>query len=110
MWIFINDAFLSIVADEGDKRRLLVRARKKGDIEAVFTVLRHRPEISHTPEHDYAYRAFIPKSIVARVVAKEVQSIDYTNFKNSVENEGRHNVYLQVWTAMKNWQASLTRR
>lgn len=108
MWIFINDAFLSIVADEGDRRRLLVRARKKGDIESVFP--REARAILHTPGNDYAYRAYIPRTVVARVMANETKSIDYPNFKNSVRDVGRHNIYLQVWTTMKHWQASLTRR
>lgn len=108
MWVFLNNSFLSIVADENSKERLLVRARIKGDIESVFP--REARAIMHTPGNDYAYRAYIPRTVVARAMANEVKSIDYPNFKNSVENEGRHNVYLQVWTAMKNWQASLTRR
>jgi hypothetical protein len=36
MGIFLNDAFLSIVDKDGDGTTLLVRARRKGDIERVF--------------------------------------------------------------------------
>ena len=36
MWIFQNDSFLSIVAHRDKPGMLLVRARKAGDIEAVF--------------------------------------------------------------------------
>jgi hypothetical protein len=36
MWIFLNDSFLSIVANRELAGVLLVRARKEGDIEAVF--------------------------------------------------------------------------
>ena len=36
MWIFLTDAFLSIVDKDGDGTTLLVRARRAGDIERVF--------------------------------------------------------------------------
>ena len=36
MWIALNDSFLSIVATPEDPDTLVVRARFKGDIEAVF--------------------------------------------------------------------------
>ena len=36
MWIFLSDSFLSIVAHRDKPGVLLVRARRAGDIEAVF--------------------------------------------------------------------------
>ena len=36
MWVFLSDAFLSIVAHRDDPDALLVRARRQGDIECVF--------------------------------------------------------------------------
>lgn len=36
MWVFLNNSFLSIVADKENANRILVRARKKGDIQAAF--------------------------------------------------------------------------
>lgn len=36
MWIFLNDSFLSIVQKPGDRDHITVRARLRGDIEAVF--------------------------------------------------------------------------
>jgi len=36
MWIYMNNAFLSIVQDDDVPGMLLVRARRSGDIESVF--------------------------------------------------------------------------
>lgn len=36
MWICLKNSFLSVVADRENKERLLVRARRTGQIERVF--------------------------------------------------------------------------
>jgi hypothetical protein len=79
MWLFPNNAFLSIVADKDDPAGefQLVRAR---DIEAVFPKAR----VAITPKSDYRYRAFVPRADVAKAIAHQVNDIAYTNFKNHV--------------------------
>jgi hypothetical protein len=34
----------------------------------------------------------------------QIAGIDYTNFKDSVTDESRHLIYLQVWRQMFIWQ------
>lgn len=36
MWVFLNNSFLSIVAHRDKPDVLIVRARRAGDIEAIF--------------------------------------------------------------------------
>ena len=102
MWIFLNDAFLSIVADRNSDDMLLVRARKNGHIEAIFGDF----EVTRTPTPaaDYLYRAFIPRHVVAKVVAQRIGNIDYDNFKNSVSDEAYHDACTDVWSAMYGYQ------
>ena len=100
MWIFLNNAFLSIVSDKDNPSNLLVRARHHGDIRRVFPGVK----VVITPEADYRYRARVPRSIVAEKIASQIAGIDYTNFKDSVTDESRHLVYLQVWRQMFIWQ------
>lgn len=95
MWLFLSDAFLSIVADFDDPDLLLVRARAKGDIERVFPTA----TVLATPDHDYAFRAFIPRREVAAVLSRQVQNIRYTNFKNSIRDRVRHGIYFSVYNA-----------
>lgn len=95
MWIFLKDAFFSIVTCPKNDRLLTVRARVPGDIERVFS----RAKVYPTPDRDYAFRAFIPRHVVARAIAHEVMTIDATNFKASVKEDFRHDAYMRVWGA-----------
>jgi hypothetical protein len=101
MWVFLNNSFLSIVdpAPElppGAAPRLLVRARIKGDIEAVFP----KAKVTCTPGRDYRFRALLPRAEVAAVIAEQVESLGYNNFKSSVPDRPRHDAYLGVWGVM----------
>jgi len=57
MWVVLNDAFLSVVADRDDPNRLLVRARFHNDIARVFP----NAEVTETP-HAEAARS-IPENL-----------------------------------------------
>jgi hypothetical protein len=100
MWICLNKSFLSIVDPQGSyaggdgrSRDLLVRARFKGDIEAVFP----DAKVTQTPDRDYMYRATVARDVVAAAIQNEVLNIDYSNFKGSVGKNWRHDVYLDFW-------------
>ena len=97
MWIFLNNSFLSVVADRRSNREtLLVRARCEGDIERVF------PDavVEHTPSADYAYRTDVRRSTLASALSRAVENIDYWNFKDSVLEDDRHDAYFRCWSAM----------
>ena len=100
MWICLNDAFLSIVADQVHPGYLLVRARRQGEIEKVF------PDaiVLGNVGSDYRYRAFIPRSQVALLLVERLEAIDYGNFKNSVRDADLHDAYYQIWRTMVRYQ------
>ncbi len=100
MWIFLNDAFLSIVADRDNGDNLLVRARFPGDITTVFP----SAEVAETRRADYRFRARLSRAEVASAIAQALASMTATNFKNSVRERWRHDVYLNVWGVMSNAQ------
>lgn len=100
MWIFLNNAFLSIVDKGGKGTTLLVRARKAGDIERVFP----NAKVEMTPKNDYRFRAQVDREHVAQVLAETVRRITYPNFKGSVTEEERHDAYIDVWQAMHQYQ------
>jgi hypothetical protein len=104
MWIYQNKSFLSIVQNKTDKDLLVVRGRRDGDIEAVFP----NAEPIHTPHRDYLYRANLPHEEVARAMYEKTLSIDYTNFKDSVDDMDRHDEYLDVWMVMRQGQLNRT--
>ncbi len=96
MWIFLSDAFLSVVQHKGDASKLLVRARLKGDIERAFPGV----VAEETPIADYRYRATIPREQFAARLAALADGIDYTNFKKTVMDPARHDAYMNVWGTM----------
>jgi hypothetical protein len=102
MWIFFNDAFLSVVADSADPKgnRLLVRARAVGQIEPVFPTA----EVFQVPGSDYAYRAWVPRQTVAENLAARAKAMDYPNFKNSIKDPGYHDAAMEVWSVMNLYQ------
>ena len=102
MWIFLSDAFLSVVADCDDHSgpRLLVRARRSGDIERVFP----EADAFRVAGSDYAFRAWLPRERVAEVLHQQVEGIDYPNFKNSIRDHAYHDAALAAWSAMLSYQ------
>lgn len=96
MWIFFNNAFLSIVADRKDKNQLLVRARICGHIEAVFP----DAKVTVSDQSDYRYRAFVPRAVVAKKLAETAFTINYDNFKDSIQDAAFHDTAMNVWTTM----------
>jgi hypothetical protein len=98
MWIFTNDAFVSIVAVRDDPDKLLVRARFKRDLTNLLPGARVRT----TPDGDYRFRAVVSRDVVLGFIADRIEAIDYPNFKDSVpeRDRARHDAYLRVWGVM----------
>ena len=97
----MNNSFVSAVQDRDNPDQLCVRARIKGDLEALFGA---DTKVIETHDSDYRFRTFLPKSVVSEIVAKNIENIEYDNFKNSVTDHDRHEAYLDVWTAMYRYQ------
>lgn len=100
MWMFFSDSFLSIVQKPGDHDVLTVRARIKGDIEAVFP----GAEVIEGAGTDYMFRARIPREEVAKAIMGRVLALNASNFKDSVKNKKRHDAYMDVWNVMYRYQ------
>lgn len=102
MWICLNDAFVSIVSKDCPPDCLLVRARRKGDIERVFPDAKVRTSMNT----DYRYRAVVPRSVIAQALVDRVLDLDYSNFKASVEDDDLHDAYARVWGVMYGLQVA----
>ena len=98
MWLFTSDGFVSIVADKSDTRgdRLLVRSRDKMHITNVFP----NAEVFSKQPSDYQWRAWVSREDVADAMMRQVQGLDYTNFKNSIYDDKYHDACIDVWDAM----------
>ena len=104
MWLMLNDAFFSIVNKDCAPGELLVRARRRGDIEKVFG--RHC-RVDEDDRGDYLFRARVLKADIVRAVSMELEGIDYPNFKDSVQDPKLSKAYLNVWDAMSRVQPSM---
>jgi hypothetical protein len=100
MWICLNDAFLSIFTDTTYPDQLLVRARRRGNIERVFC----ETEVIRNIGTDYRYRVRLPRATVARAIADRIDGIDYPNFKDSVTDTERHAAYIHIGSVMYRYQ------
>lgn len=101
MWVCLNDAFVSIVEDASDPRRLLCRARFAGDLQRAFAGRLRGRRVKHTPHADYAYRVSLPRETVALALTERLYGLHYRNFKNSVGDNDLHRVYMRVWAVVK---------
>ncbi|MGD9599919.1 MAG: hypothetical protein AB7P94_16775 [Steroidobacteraceae bacterium] len=101
MWVYLSDAFLSIVAHRDKPETLLVRARFEGDLERVFPD--HAGQVQRTPRADYLFRVEVPRDEVALMLALSAVAIDAPNFKASVAEPWRAKVCSDVWSVM--WKA-----
>jgi len=109
MWIFMNDAFFSVVKDRDIEDGVVVRARVGGDLEKVFG---EQHKVIETSDSDYRFRMFLNQEYVSKVVADRISNINYPNFKNSIDKKdtARKSHYTRVWGVMYDWQEGLYRR
>ena len=101
MWVYLNNAFLSIVQHRDDPGALLVRARRHDDL---FRFLSGNDagigiEIERTPEADYPYRARVPRLTLGHLLADQALRIDYDNFKASLRSPLRAAAYTEAYHA-----------
>lgn len=96
MWLCTNKGFLSIVDKAADPNCLMVRARVKAHLQAIFP----GAKIQRTEGNDYLFRAEIARGEVAARVAESIMEISYDNFKGSVADKKLHDAYMGVWSVM----------
>lgn len=110
MWLFTKYGFYSIVQDENDKNLFKVRARKKEDIEGlqkdVFGI--SESKIYEDKRADYRYRIFINSEKLTEIMIRLSNSLDYSNFKNSIYQnkvqKDKLDSYHQIWDVMYEYQ------
>lgn len=108
MWVFKNDAFMSLVQDRDMPDVLWARARVKGHLEAFFSEHPTEIEVIETPAADYRFRCAVSRMQVKEALYFAVEGIDYDNFKSSVAKGAKgnrfHDALLDVWRAMHRLQ------
>jgi hypothetical protein len=102
MWVMTTHGFYSTVRSR--EGMAMVRGRDRGDLERFLEVTGSDAEILETVGTDYPCRVVVPRETWAAFLRSEAEAIDYRNFKDAVtaaQGRGRHDVYMQVWSALK---------
>lgn len=99
MWIFTKAGFFSVVQDRDNPDMLLLRSRKRLDLENLCQIAKVEDDIWNDPQADYPWRMRIEKEEFSRVAGEMVFDINYDNFKNTIarQNPNRAVTYAQVW-------------
>ncbi len=102
MWTFTTKGFLSIVQHDSMHEHFQVKARVATPLEELWP----GHEIQKIDWADYRFRITIRKDEVIPVLAKEIESILYTSFKNECEeDDSYHHALVRVWSTMFNYQS-----
>ena len=101
MWVFTNTGFVSIVQDWNDDSKVFVRGRRKKDVDSFVdgVIDPLNSQVVHTPEHDYHYRVGISKDELKVALSRQVDNIDYFNFKRSMRDDDLHRFASEMWLA-----------
>jgi len=106
MWLITPTGFFSVVRKPSDAAAgtLTVRARVRADLDTLRE--QWLPTLGATRESrdtDYRFRATAPQTEVAAAMARMVEAIDYSNFKDEVarrQGSARAHRYHDVWAAL----------
>jgi hypothetical protein len=107
MWICSTVGFFSI-ARRGQPGAWQVRARCEGDLERLRELARLKTEILSTPEREHPFRMIVDADGLQRVFGALAHSIQYPDFKRSVENHAHQHdkllAYEDFFKAMRKVQ------
>lgn len=100
MWIFTNDAMVSVVKFAGSSTDVLVRARVQGDIERFFDKVNADLNVEFDETADYPFRARVSRIRFLHALVNAGLDVNYLNFKESITNRHRYQAYWYVWTVL----------
>lgn len=105
MWIFCGDGFFSAVQHKDDADSILVRSRVHGDLLTACERMGVDGPERTLQGSDYAFRVTVPRKLWEAYVRFMANTIDYTNFKESVHGEpDRDYALMRCWRAMYDLQ------
>ena len=95
--------FFSVIEDE-DPAYLLIRARRKGDLENLSNLVTFKATVEDTKEADYRYSIRLKKGSARRLLAATFDRIDYPNFRDAISKtpDQREKIfsYRQIWSTL----------
>jgi len=99
MWIFTTKGFVSAIYSNGN---IIIRSRNKQHLKNLFP----NEDILETGK-DYPYRITIPKNKFIETMSKEMENINYHNFKDTVSDPFYHQFLTNIWIQGLNYEDTL---
>jgi len=101
-WYMNTDGYFSAVQNRDDHDTLLIRARRRDDLERLNGHLNKPCSILEWIGADYPYRIILKKTLWAKYVAYMAMNIDYGNFKACIPigDYSKERAYHNVWLAL----------
>ena len=101
-WYINTDGFFSVVQNKDDHDTLLVRVRRRDDLERLNKRFKKPFPILEWKGADYPYRIILEKTLWAKYVSEMALNIDYGNFKATIPvgDYSREAAYHYVWLAL----------
>lgn len=111
MWLFTKFGFFSVVQVKEVRGAVAVRARVREDLVAFSQeYLKIGKPVQVDLGTDYPYRIYLKQGQFAEAMKKVSEDIDYTNFKDKVQEVQGHSraeLYLGIWQMMYNAEKKL---
>lgn len=79
MWLFSETGFVSAVQHRDDPDMFIVRGRDRKSLEPLAKFA--KVKVIENEGTDYPFRVFVPRKKFAAWVAKQIENLDYTNYK-----------------------------
>ena len=109
MWVITRDGFISVVRHRDIEGAMLVRARRREDLERPFG---HLGLVEEDGAADYRFRMVVPVEDLESFLVSSVEEIDYDTHAKEAMAGGdtqRYRAYLTVWSALYRLQDNTTR-
>ena len=95
--------FFSVIEDE-DPSYLLIRARRKGDLENLAALVTFKAEVVDSEAADYRYSIRLKRGSARRLLAATFDHINYPNFRDAIAKtpDQREKIfsYRQIWSTL----------
>ena len=103
MWLMTQHGFFSVVEDK-DPAYLLIRARKKEDLENLSNLVTFKAEVVGSEATDYRYSICLKRGSARRLLAATFDQINYPNFRDAISKtpDQREKIfsYRQIWSTL----------
>lgn len=92
------------VIEDADPAYLLIRARRKKDLENLAELVTFKAEVIDSEESDYRYSIRLKRGSARRLLAATFDHINYPNFRDAISRtpDQREKIfsYRQIWSTL----------